>query len=80
VGGFRPERWAASIQNDGRHQPRTLGGINPEQLGGFHKNSHGTPMVVWKKADGSEGRIDGLPQDWDVVISSLAGGANVARR
>jgi thiol:disulfide interchange protein DsbG len=60
----------------------------PESQAHLHDNMavaailglNGTPMVVWKKADGSEGRIDGLPQDWDVVISSLAGGANVARR
>jgi thiol:disulfide interchange protein DsbG len=24
----------------------------------------GTPTVIWRKADGSQGRIDGLPEDW----------------
>jgi thiol:disulfide interchange protein DsbG len=31
----------------------------------------GTPTVVWRKADGSEGRVDGLPDDWNAVIGSM---------
>lgn len=38
----------------------------------------GTPTLVWRKADGSEGRVDGLPQDWEGVIASMEG-AHVAR-
>jgi thiol:disulfide interchange protein DsbG len=39
----------------------------------------GTPTVVWRKADGTEGRIDGLPNDWGAsVISSLGGENHVA--
>jgi thiol:disulfide interchange protein DsbG len=33
----------------------------------------GTPTVIWRKADGSEGRIDGLPEDWNAVIASMGG-------
>jgi thiol:disulfide interchange protein DsbG len=33
----------------------------------------GTPTVIWRKADESEGRIDGLPQDWNAVIASMGG-------
>ena len=33
----------------------------------------GTPTVVWRKADGSEGRIDGIPGDWNAVIASIGG-------
>jgi thiol:disulfide interchange protein DsbG len=33
----------------------------------------GTPTVIWRKADGSEGRIDGLPGDWNAVIASMGG-------
>jgi thiol:disulfide interchange protein DsbG len=33
----------------------------------------GTPTVVWRKADGTEGRIDGLPNDWSGVIATLGG-------
>jgi thiol:disulfide interchange protein DsbG len=38
----------------------------------------GTPTVVWRKADGTEGRVDGLPNDWSAVISSLGGDNHVA--
>jgi thiol:disulfide interchange protein DsbG len=31
----------------------------------------GTPTLVWKKVDGTEGRVDGVPQDLEDVISSL---------
>jgi thiol:disulfide interchange protein DsbG len=41
---------------------------------------NGTPMVIWRKADGSEGRIDGLPGDWNLIMGSLAGGAYEAQR
>ena len=33
----------------------------------------GTPTVIWRKADGSQGRIDGLPEDWNAVIASMGG-------
>lgn len=34
----------------------------------------GTPTVIWRKADGSEGRVDGLPEDWAAVITSIGAG------
>ncbi|SFK79994.1 hypothetical protein [Methylocapsa palsarum] len=33
----------------------------------------GTPTLVWRKADGSEGRIDGMATDWKAVIASMGG-------
>jgi thiol:disulfide interchange protein DsbG len=33
----------------------------------------GTPTLIWRKANGSEGRLDGLPDDWTAVISSMGG-------
>ncbi|MEK8121684.1 hypothetical protein WOB59_00765 [Methylocystis sp. IM4] len=39
----------------------------------------GTPTVIWRKADGSEGRIDGLPEDWNAVIASMEGENHAAR-
>jgi thiol:disulfide interchange protein DsbG len=39
----------------------------------------GTPTVIWRKADGSEGRIDGLPEDWNAVIASMGGENHAAR-
>ncbi len=37
----------------------------------------GTPTVIWRKADGSQGRIDGLPEDWNAVIASMGGERHV---
>ena len=31
----------------------------------------GTPTFVWRKADGSEGRIDGMPSSVDALVSSI---------
>ena len=31
----------------------------------------GTPTLVWRKADGSEGRLDGLPPDMAAVMASI---------
>jgi len=31
----------------------------------------GTPTLLWQKADGTEGRVDGLPADLNAVISSI---------
>lgn len=39
----------------------------------------GTPTVIWRKADGKEGRIDGLPEDWNAVIASMGGENHAAR-
>jgi thiol:disulfide interchange protein DsbG len=33
----------------------------------------GTPTLVWRKSDGAEGRIDGVPQDIDAVVASIGG-------
>ena len=31
----------------------------------------GTPTLVWRKADGTEGRADGLPKDLDSLVASV---------
>jgi thiol:disulfide interchange protein DsbG len=31
----------------------------------------GTPTFIWRKADGSAGRSDGLPNDLNAVIASI---------
>jgi thiol:disulfide interchange protein DsbG len=33
----------------------------------------GTPTLVWQRADGMEGRIDGLPADLGAILSSIGG-------
>jgi thiol:disulfide interchange protein DsbG len=37
----------------------------------------GTPTLVWNRADGTAGRIDGLPNDWSAVIASIGGASHV---
>ena len=34
---------------------------------------HGTPTFIWKKADGSEGRLEGMPTSVDALLSSIGG-------
>jgi len=31
----------------------------------------GTPTFIWRKPDGTEGRIDGIPVSMDALISSV---------
>jgi hypothetical protein len=33
---------------------------------------NGTPTFIWRKPDGSEGRIDGIPTNIDALVSSVA--------
>ncbi len=33
----------------------------------------GTPTLVWKKADGSEGRLDGVPTSVEALVASIGG-------
>ncbi|HKM63266.1 MAG TPA: hypothetical protein VJY39_12335, partial [Acidisphaera sp.] len=33
----------------------------------------GTPTFVWRKADGTEGRIDGVPNSFDAMVASVGG-------
>ena len=40
----------------------------------------GTPMLIWRKADGSAGEIDGIPKSWDALIAEIEGAHNVSAR
>lgn len=33
----------------------------------------GTPTILWRKADGTEGRADGLPSNLDALVASIEG-------
>ncbi len=33
----------------------------------------GTPTILWRKADGTEGRADGLPSNLDALVASIGG-------
>ena len=40
----------------------------------------GTPMLVWRKADGTGGEIDGIPKSWEALIAEVEGAHNVSAR
>jgi len=40
----------------------------------------GTPTLVWRKSDGSEGRIDGMPNDWNALVASMGENIHAADR
>jgi len=40
---------------------------------------HGTPTLVWRKADGSAGEIDGIPKNWDALIAEVEEAHSVSR-
>jgi hypothetical protein len=40
----------------------------------------GTPTLVWRKADGTAGEIDGIPKSWDALIAEVEGAHNVSAR
>jgi thiol:disulfide interchange protein DsbG len=40
---------------------------------------HGTPTLVWRKADGSASEIDGIPKNWDALIADVEEAHNVSR-
>ena len=40
---------------------------------------HGTPTLVWRKADGSVGETDGIPKNWDALIAEVEEAHNVSR-
>jgi thiol:disulfide interchange protein DsbG len=39
----------------------------------------GTPTLIWRKADGSAGEIDGIPTNWDALISQVEEAQSVSR-
>jgi thiol:disulfide interchange protein DsbG len=57
--------------------PRLLRNNNAiaEQIG-----LKGTPTLIWRKADGSTGELDGVPKNWDALIAEVEGAHNVSAR
>jgi thiol:disulfide interchange protein DsbG len=57
--------------------PRLLQNNNAiaEQIG-----LKGTPTLIWRKADGSAGELDGVPKNWDTLIAEVEGAHNVSAR
>jgi thiol:disulfide interchange protein DsbG len=40
----------------------------------------GTPTLIWRKADGTAGEIDGIPKNWEALIAEVEGAHNVSAR
>jgi thiol:disulfide interchange protein DsbG len=40
----------------------------------------GTPTLIWRKADGTTGEIDGIPKNWEASIAEVEGAHNVSAR
>ena len=40
----------------------------------------GTPTLIWRKADGTTGEIDGIPKNWEALIAEVEGAHNVSAR
>ena len=40
----------------------------------------GTPTLIWRKADGTAGEIDGIPKSWEALIAEVEGAHNVSAR
>ncbi len=40
----------------------------------------GTPTLVWRKADGTAGEIDGIPKNWEALVAEVEGAHNVSAR
>ncbi len=40
----------------------------------------GTPTLVWRKADGTAGEVDGIPKNWEALIAEVEGAHNVSAR
>jgi hypothetical protein len=40
----------------------------------------GTPTLIWRKADGTTGEIDGVPRNWEALIAEVEGAHNVSAR
>lgn len=77
-----PDRMVASWahgdisgQADGRAPARLRKNMEVAEVIGLR----GTPTLVWRKADGSAGRVDGLPADWNAVIASMEGDTHAGR-
>ena len=40
----------------------------------------GTPTLVWRRADGTAGEIDGIPKSWDALVAEVEGAHDVSAR
>ena len=63
--------WAAG-RLDGPPSPDAQAKLIVNRAAAEQLRLRGTPTLIWRKADGSEGRADGLPSDLNALVASIA--------
>ena len=53
--------------------PEAVGRLQANMAAAQAIRLEGTPTLIWRKTDGSEGRSDGIPGDLNAVLASLGG-------
>ena len=65
------QAWAAG-QLDSPASPEAHVKLADNRVASERLQLRGTPTLIWRKADGSDGRADGLPADLNALASSMA--------
>ena len=65
------QAWAAG-QLDGPASPEAHLKLADNRVASERLQLRGTPTLIWRKADGSDGRADGLPADLNALANSMA--------
>lgn len=65
------QAWAAG-KLDGPAAPDAQAKLAGNRAASEQLGLRGTPTLVWRKADGSDGRADGLPADLNALAASMA--------
>lgn len=56
----------------GPPDPGAIVALHANMLAADRIGLRGTPTFVWREADGGEGRVDGLPDDVEAMVASVA--------
>lgn len=74
--GLTPEQmvaaWTGNRLGGGQPDVAAVAKLNGNMLAADQIRLLGTPTFIWRKADGSEGRADGIPADLEAMIASAA--------
>ena len=64
--------WTGNRLPSGQPDLAAITKLNGNMLAADQIRLLGTPTFIWRKADGSEGRADGIPADLDAMVASAA--------
>lgn len=65
------QAWATG-KVDGPAAPDAQAKLAGNRAASEHLALRGTPTLIWRKVDGSDGRADGLPADLNALVASMA--------